>query len=80
MELVGISNTDFAEQLFEQWKDDTASVPPEWDSYFRALDNGTDATTDVTALAKAAAASAARSLPQATGTGAVSASPQGGLA
>ena len=80
MELVGITNTDFAEALFESWQADPQSVPPEWARYFAQLDQGSGATTDVAELARAAAASAARALPAAAGAGAVSASPSTGRA
>jgi 2-oxoglutarate dehydrogenase complex dehydrogenase (E1) component-like enzyme len=40
MELVGITNTDFAEELFEQWRQDPATVPTEWAEYFRRVEAG----------------------------------------
>ncbi|HKK48163.1 MAG TPA: hypothetical protein VJ932_03660, partial [Alkalispirochaeta sp.] len=75
MELVGMTNTDFAEELFREWQDDPESVPAEWRDYFTRITNGDSATTDVTELASSAAASAARALPQMTGTGAAAAAP-----
>lgn len=59
MELVGITNTDFAEELFEQWRQDPATVPTEWAEYFRRVEAGKDLDASVTELAEAAAASAA---------------------
>ena len=75
MELVGMTNTDFAEELFQAWQEAPESVPAEWREYFARIATGDGATTDITELASAAAASAARALPQVAGTGAVAAAP-----
>jgi len=36
--MIDISNAGFVEDLYAQWKADAAMVPPQWQDYFRALD------------------------------------------
>ncbi|MFP4151984.1 MAG: 2-oxoglutarate dehydrogenase E1 component [Alkalispirochaeta sp.] len=70
MEPVGIANTGFAEELFDAWREDPRSVPPEWRTFFERLGDGGDAAGSisggteetVSALAAAAARTSRKAL------------------
>ena len=40
----GVLSPDYVEQLFALYQDDASQVPPEWQNYFRSLQNGPSVT------------------------------------
>ncbi len=73
MDLVGMANTTFAEDMYQRWTEDPSSVPQEWRDYFTSIGTNGAESADVATLARHAAASAnvghARRSPGASAAG-----------